>query len=136
MVARWQTKNLQKARPKSQTVGINGGILLVKDFLESGKHLPPFLRDFHNQKDVFKTLWGVMDKSGLPKEIQTLGWVNFHIIIIDIFLWWMAKRGWTLQRSRQKVEFLDVNEDIKKYKDEQTEVFKKFLEERTCAQQS
>lgn len=107
----------------------------MKDFLESGKHLPPFLRDFHNQKDVFKTLWCYMDKSSFPKEIQTLGWVNFHIIIIDIFLWWMAKRGWTLQRSRQKVEFLDVNEDIKKYKDEQTEAFKKFLEERTCAQQ-
>lgn len=132
MVARWQTKNLQKARPKSQTVGINGGMLLVKDFLESGKHLPSFLRDFHNQKDVCKTLWCCMDKSSFPKEIQTLGWVNFHIIIIDIFLWWMAKRGWTLQRSRQKVEFLDVNEDIKKYKDEQTEVFKKFLEERRC----
>lgn len=29
MVARWQTKNLQKTRPKSQTVGINGGMLLV-----------------------------------------------------------------------------------------------------------
>ncbi len=27
----------------------------LKAWINSGKHLPPFLRDFHDQKDVFKT---------------------------------------------------------------------------------
>lgn len=99
----------------------------MKDFLESAKHLPPFLRDFHSQKDVFKTLWCNMDLSGFSKEIRALGWIDFHVLIIDIFLWWMAKRGWTLQRSRQKVEFLDINEDIKLDKQKREESFKKFL---------
>lgn len=99
----------------------------MKNFLESGKYLPPFLRDFHDQKDVFKTLWGGMDLSKFPKEIQALGWINFHILIIDLFLWWMAKRGWTLQRSRQNVEFLDVHKDIEEFKCMENESFKAFM---------
>lgn len=109
----------------------------MKTFLESSKHLPPFLRDFHDQKDVFKTLWCNMNLSKFSKEVRELGWINFHIIIIDIFLWWMAKRGWTLQRSRQKIEFLDISEDIKSFKNEQSEELKRYLEEiQKCAQQS
>lgn len=71
-----------------------------------------------------------MDLSKFPKEIQELGWVNFHILIIDLFLWWMAKRGYTLQRSRQKVEFLNLQDDIESYEQEGKEHFRKFLEGR------
>lgn len=66
-----------------------------------------------------------MDLSKFPKEIQNLGWVNFHILVIDLFLWWIAKRGYTLQRSRQKVEFLDLQDDIESYEEEQREYFRK-----------
>jgi len=98
-----------------------------QQYTESSKHLPPFLRDFHGQKDLFKTIWGRTNLSSFPKEVQNLGWVNFHILIIDLFLWWMAKRGYTLQRSRQKVEFLNLWDDIETYEQEQREYLKNFL---------
>lgn len=101
-----------------------------QQYTESSAYLPSFLRDFHNQKSLFKIIWCRTNLSSFPKEIQTLGWVNFHILIIDLFLWWMAKRGYTLQRSRQKVEFLDLQQDIEEYKNEESEAFMKFLEGR------
>lgn len=104
--------------------------MTTQQYTESSKHLPRFLRDFHNQKDLFKTIWGRTNLSKFPKEIQDFGWINFHILIIDLFLWWMAKRGYTLQRSRQKVEFLNLWDDIEAYEEEEREYFKKFFESR------
>jgi len=97
-----------------------------EQYIKSSKHLPLFLRDFHNQKDLFKTIWGRTNLSNFPKEVQNLGWMNFHILIIDLFLWWMAKRGYTLQRSRQKVDFIDLRDDIDAYEEEEREAYRKF----------
>ena len=47
--------------------------------------------------------------------------------------WFMAKRGWTLQRSRANVEFANLADDIQARKLADSEAFKKFIESRKQA---
>lgn len=99
----------------------------IDEFRSGGKHLPRILRDFHDQKDVFKTIHSTVE---LPKELANLSWVAAHIYVIDIFLWFMAKRGYTLQKSRANVEFVNINDDIKRVKDAETEALRNYLNQR------
>ena len=76
-------------------------------WLESGQHLPKHLRDFHDQKDFFKSMHFLQqDNEGSENNPN---WVQGHIYIIDYFLWFMASRGYTLQKSRKKnIKFKDI----------------------------
>ncbi len=74
----------------------------IESFLSDGAYLPEPLRDFHDQK---------------------VNWVDAHCYVIDIFLWFMARRGWTLQRSRSGLEFRDLQDDIKARKERDAESF-------------
>lgn len=77
----------------------------LDEWLESGRHLPDKMRDFHDQKDLFKSMHYLhQDAEGADKNPT---WIQGHIYIIDFFLWFMAARGYTLQKTRKKnVEFL------------------------------
>lgn len=86
-------------------------------WLKSGEYLPPDLRDFHDQKLFFK--WLVWKKMG-PKEadpyLKGLNFVNVQIAVIDYFLWFMARCGYTLQRSRKKgVQFASLEATMRAY---------------------
>ena len=72
-------------------------------WLKSGKYLPVFMRDFHDQKDLFKTMHLLYREDESASEKPS--WVMGQIYVIDWFLWYMASRGYTLQKSRKKVEF-------------------------------
>lgn len=86
----------------------------IINWLESGKYLPEFMRDFHDQKDVFKTIHSFVRSHSVMDEVN---WINGHMYVIDVFLWFMAKRGYTLQRSKANLPFDDIQVDIKKCKD-------------------
>lgn len=75
-------------------------------WLQSGKHLPEKLRDFHDQKDFFKSMHFLQDGNKGCDNNPT--WMNGHIYIIDFFLWFMASLGYTLQKTRKKN--IDFNE--------------------------
>jgi hypothetical protein len=78
----------------------------LKQWLESGKYLPDRMRDFHDQKDLFKSMHYLQQDNEGGKH--TPSWVDGHVYIIDRFLWFMASRGYTLQKTRIKnVEFID-----------------------------
>lgn len=79
---------------------------------ESGKYLPKFMQDFHDQKDLFKAIHELQDCSS-----SGVSWVTGHIYVIDFFLWFMAKRGYTLQKSRKNLIFDDMEQDIATAKD-------------------
>jgi hypothetical protein len=96
----------------------------MKKWLERQQHLPSFMRDFHNQKDLFKFIDSIYSKSKLIPGSTPINWVDAHIYIIDFFLWLMAKRGWTLQRSRKKLNFSDIEQDIEEYQKEYRNMFK------------
>jgi hypothetical protein len=98
-----------------------------QQFVESSEHLPAPIQDFHDAKDVFKTMWAQFSLEKFPPAIKNFGWINCQILVIDIFLWWMAKRGWTLQRSRAKVNFLDLDKDIEEYQRKEDEETRNFF---------
>lgn len=82
------------------------------EWLRSGKHLPSVMRDFHFQKDLFKSIY---DRA-CPQEIPLLeqfNWVSAQVFVIDVFLWYMARRGYTLQPVRRVGEYRDLEQDVK-----------------------
>lgn len=81
----------------------------VKEWRTSGKYLPAFLRDFHDQKDTFKTLHSCVDieKHQYAKDIS---WMSGHCYVIDIFLWHMARHGYVLRKTDKKLPFDDIEE--------------------------
>lgn len=83
----------------------------LDSWMKDGDYLPPILRDFHDQKDIFKTLHRAVDveKHDYAKVVN---WIAGQCYVIDIFLWFMAKRGYTLQRSRARLPFKDIAIDI------------------------
>lgn len=91
-------------------------------WLESGEYLPEFMRDFHDQKDVFKAMHNTItnaDENGNPRD--------GHIYVVDTFLWYMARCGYTLQKSRKQVEFKDMDDDIERMRREFSEKFRDIL---------
>ena len=86
------------------------------DWMKSGEYLPPILRDFHDQKDLFKTMHQIVmvDKHEYCKEVS---WIAGQCYVIDIFLWFMARRGYTLQKSRQRFEFNDLQAELRMTKE-------------------
>jgi hypothetical protein len=83
----------------------------INKFLDDGKYLPPVMRDFHFQKDLFKTI-SELDTSKCTVKLPT--WMEAAVYVIDIFLWFMARRGYTLQKSRARCDFRDLQEDVSK----------------------
>ena len=83
----------------------------IEEWLKSGEYLPQPLRDFHDQKEVFKTIHERIkeDPNALVKRPS---WIEGQCYVIDTFLWFMARRGWTLQRTRRNGDFRDLEEDV------------------------
>lgn len=94
-----------------------------KEYVESGKHLPPFLKDFHDQKDFFKMVHSLYDHGDQCQP----DWVKAHIYTIDWFLWYLGQRGWILQRSRAKVDFVPMEVDMQHYKKAVAETFDSMM---------
>lgn len=81
----------------------------LQAWLKSAEYLPEFMRDFHDQKDLFKAIHELVSKN---EGTQRINWIDAQIYTIDVFLWFMARRGYTLQRSRTKCDFLDIHQTI------------------------
>lgn len=75
----------------------------MKAWLDSQKHLPVFMRDFHDQKDLFKAIHDLYSSNETHREMPN--WIQSHMYTIDWFLWYMASRGYTLQKCRAKQDF-------------------------------
>jgi len=80
----------------------------LKKWRDEQKHLPEFMRDFHGCKQLFKGIsdYIVCDADHPANEVN---WRQAHCYTIDVFLWFMAKHGFTLQRSRARLEFEDLD---------------------------
>jgi hypothetical protein len=85
----------------------------LDQWLKSGKYLPKPLRDFHDQKDVFKAMHEIITER--PGDlIKRPTWIEGQCYVIDVFLWFMARRGYTLQRTRKRGDFRDLQTDVEK----------------------
>lgn len=93
---------------------------------KEGKHLPDFLKDFHDQKDFFRFLHEFTH----PEEhemVKNINWQQSHAYAIDILLWSLSRFGWTLQRNRSNQKFDDLDAFIKIYTDKRNESFNNML---------
>ena len=83
----------------------------VDAWLKSGEYLPDVMRDFHDQKDLFRAMHEIIQER--PEDmVKRPSWVEGHCYVVDVFLWFMARRGYTLQRTRRRGNFRDLNADI------------------------
>lgn len=97
----------------------------IRKWLLQGKHLPEPLRDFHDQKAFFKLMHELQmldEKEDMPN------WVDGQIYVIDCFLWFIARRGYTLQRCRAKVPFQDLYSDLRDADERRTREFAAYLD--------
>lgn len=85
----------------------------LERWLKEGRYLPSFMRDFHDQKDVFKAMHETINVEK-HDYAKTVDWITGQCYVIDIFLWFMARRGYTLQRSRSKQDFVSLSETLRK----------------------
>lgn len=93
----------------------------LQSWLKSGRYLPAPLRDFHDQKEVFQAIDQVhKDPSDLIKRPS---WIEAQCYVIDVFLWYMAMRGYTLQKTRTRLEFRDLEADVKAVTDERNAAY-------------
>lgn len=84
----------------------------IDQWLKSGEYLPEPLRDFHDQKDVFKAMHEIIQER--PGDtIKRPTWIEGQCYVIDVFLWFMARRGYTLQRTRRRGAFRDLDADVR-----------------------
>jgi hypothetical protein len=81
-------------------------------YTESSDYLPDLLKDFHDQKELFKAIHQLYkDNESLRKMPNS--WVDNHIFVIDYFLWFMGQHGYKLQKVRKKgVQFYDLQKTI------------------------
>jgi hypothetical protein len=101
----------------------------LTQWLKDGKHLPEFMRDFHDQKRIFKRLDEVRENDATHRREDIPNWISAHIYVIDFFLWYMGRRGYTLQKSRAKHEFTDIHQDLADFDKRELEELGKFINE-------
>ena len=86
----------------------------AKQYVQNAEHLPEFMKDFHDQKDLFKAIyeqWCTKD----DKILNEVNWVNAQCFTIDYFLWWMGLHGYKLQKVKKKnVNFYNPIQTIQK----------------------
>lgn len=113
---------------------------VVTGWLRSGEYLPDFMRDFHDQKDLFKAVDEVRQRSverNGGSYMRDLNWTDAHVYTVDVFLWMMARHGYTLQRSRKRgVTFPDIYDFTAERKRREREAFASVFSDRATTASS
>lgn len=84
----------------------------LRNWRASGAHLPEFMRDFHDQKAVFRTMHAMLEPPEQGAMIRRPDLAEGHVYVVDCFLWFMARHGYTLQKSRARQNFESLPENI------------------------
>ncbi len=87
----------------------------VENWRKASRYLPKFLRDFHDQKDLFKAIHETINVEG-HSYAKDVSWVAGQCYTIDIFLWFMAKHGYVLRKTDVKLPFSSLSETVSEVK--------------------
>ena len=72
----------------------------IDAWLQSGEYLPVIMRDFHAQKKLFRAMHEIVENN--PDDIvKRPSWIEGHCYVVDVFLYFMGRRGYTLQRTKR-----------------------------------
>lgn len=78
----------------------------VDQYMDEGNYLPDILKDFHDQKNLFKCMHCKYESTDNENRFpEAPNWRDGQIYTIDWFLWYMARRGYKLQKCRAEVEW-------------------------------
>lgn len=99
----------------------------VQAWRQSGKHLPDFLKDFHDQKELFQAMHDMIGPPNPDDIIKRPSWVEGQCYVIDYFLWFMARHGYTLQKSRARLEFDSLEDNLRAMKAHRDDVTARLL---------
>lgn len=72
--------------------------------------LPRWFRDISRQKAIFKMVWGQVERArardaGARSTYGEMNWISAQCFVLDHFLWFMARHGYTLQPTRAQRGF-------------------------------
>jgi hypothetical protein len=98
----------------------------LRSRLRAARHMPEFMRDFHDQKDLFKTIQSVMETKN-PDTCGAVNWMQGQCYCIDVFLKFMAMHGYELRKVGH--ETFDLKATMEKQRELDDAVFKKWMEE-------
>ena len=98
----------------------------VRSWLDEGKHLPLWLRDFHDQKETFRA---IEETWGRAEGAEDMDWIKAHCYTIDRFLRFMGSHGFTLQQCRANIAFNDLNATFSQIREKRVAEFKKMLDQ-------
>jgi|GEM_PF-1256769 hypothetical protein len=92
----------------------------IQDYMESRVWLPSFMRDFHDMKTVFKAIEDGIVKNRIEShdlsfKAGNVNWCDAMAYTIDIFLWFMAEHGYTLQKVNNSLDRYDIQKTIKEW---------------------
>lgn len=96
---------------KSSLISMDKNLI---EYLGNGDYLPSVMNDFHDQKDIFQFL-ATLSKKNDGFGMDEFSWVMGHVYIVDVFLWYMAKHGFTLQKCRKNLPFNNVYESTSEF---------------------
>lgn len=99
-------------------------------------YLPKFMRDFHDQKGLFKAIDEVVGRrlAADPRlMLKDVSWVQSHVYVVDFFLWFMARHGWTLQPTRRKGEYADLGATLRDAEERRVAAFAKAMDARRAS---
>jgi len=104
----------------------------LKQWLDDGNYLPEPLKDFHDQKRVFQRLDEMVGRRDWPNGSPD--WMTCQLFTIDVFLWFMASHGYTLQKSRlphdRRPPFCDLGTTMEDYERRRMDAFAEMLKNR------
>lgn len=94
----------------------------LEQYLESLKYIPEEFRDFHKLKTLFKVIEDsivVNRRNSTDAQVQSgnINWCDAFAYTVDVFLYFMAEHGYTLQHSSESIDFSRLDETFKKWRD-------------------
>jgi hypothetical protein len=104
----------------------------ILKWLEEDSHLPAEIKDFHDQKELFRLISETFKDETVGESTPPLGTIdshNAHVYVIDKFLKFMAIHGYTLQKARKKgVVFDDLGSSLSEFSQRRREREGKVLQ--------
>jgi hypothetical protein len=101
--------------------------LSIYNLIDNDKHLPEIMKDFHDQKDVIKSMYAYYNQTKSNKV--RCNSVDLHIDIVDHFLEFMFIHGYKLQKTRIQCDnnYCDILETISARKEKESTLMKELI---------
>lgn len=103
--------------------------MTIREYNQELKYLPDFMRDFHDQKDLFKC---IQDWAQRNEDFDKLpnSWMDNHIFCIDYFLWFMSLHGYKLQQIRTNILVHDLSKSIAEFREKSIKSLASILQQK------